>query len=70
LSAEKLDTFAERLPSFGDQVRDKLPCMRDHGPDFQIDANARGASAFGEPRGIIQQDFVRAHVNEERRQAG
>jgi hypothetical protein len=37
--------------------------MRHDGPDFQIDKNARGAGAFGETSGVIEQDFVGAYVN-------
>src|SRR6266700_2794833 len=61
--AEKRDAFPERLASFGNQVRSKLP-------DFQCDENTRSAGAFGEPRGIVAQDFVRAYVNEKWREAG
>src|SRR6266704_962096 len=68
--AEKRDAFPERLASFGNQVRSKRPGMRDNRPDFQFDENTRSAGAFGEPRGIVAQDFVRAYVNEKRRKSG
>ena len=51
-------------------MRSKLPGMRDDRPDFQFDENTRSAGAFGEPRGIVAQDFVRAYVNEKWREAG
>src|SRR5260370_23979388 len=70
MSAEERGAFSQRLASFGNPVRGELPGMRDNRPDFQLDGNASGASTFGEARGVIAQDFVRAHVNEKRRKAG
>src|SRR5712692_3318747 len=67
--AKKRSAFAERLASFGNQVREKLPGMGNDGPDFQFDRNAGGTSSFGEARGVIAQHFIRAHVDEKRREA-
>src|SRR5438132_9960075 len=66
LSAEKGGAFAERLSSFGNQMKGKLPGMGNDGPNFQFDGNASGAGAFGEARGIIEQDFVCADVDQKR----
>jgi len=55
------------LPSFGNQVGDKLPGMGNDGPNFQFDCDACGSGALGEARGVIPQHFVCTHVNEKRR---
>src|SRR6266478_29337 len=69
LSAEKRSAFAKRLASFRNQVGDKLPCMGNDGPNFQVDEDAGGTGAFGEARGVIAQHLVRANVDEKRWQA-
>jgi hypothetical protein len=58
------------LTSFGNAVRGELPGMGNNRPDLQIDGNAGGAGAFGEASRIIEKHFVRAHVDEQGREAG
>src|SRR6266849_9336258 len=67
MSAKKLSGFPQRRAALWNQVRRELPSMRNHLPDFQFNGHSRGASAFGETRRIIPQDFVLAHMNEQRR---
>jgi len=43
--------------------------MRNNRPDSQLDGDARGAGAFGEARGVIEEDFICAYVNQKRRKA-
>src|ERR1700722_2877602 len=63
--AQERCTFTQRLPGFWNTVRRKLPGVWDDWPNFKLDANTRGSSAFGETRGIVPQNFIRANVNEE-----
>ncbi len=66
----KLGALAERLARFGNLVGRELPRVRNDGPDFQFNADACGAGAFGEARGIIPQNLVGADVDEKRWKAG
>ena len=70
MSAEKCGTFLKRLPGFGDQMRDELPGVRNDGPNLQVYTNTGRPGAFGEPSGIIEQNFISAYVNEKRGQTG
>jgi hypothetical protein len=69
VSAKEFGSFPQRLPAFRNLVRRELPGVGNHRPDFQLDGDARSASAFGETRRIIPKKFVLAHVNEKRRKA-
>lgn len=44
--------------------------MRDLGPDLQLDAHVACGGAGGEPGGVVEQDLVRADLDERGRQAG
>src|SRR5437868_6817525 len=61
--------FGERLASFGNPTMKQLPDVRHRWPDFQLDADAGALRAFSQPARIVEQRFVLADMNEQRRQA-
>src|SRR5712692_373770 len=67
---EKRGAFAKRLARLGNLVRRQLPGVRNDGPNLQLDADARGPGALGQPRGVIPENFVVADMDEQRRKAG
>lgn len=57
---------ANGIASFAEHEAEQVPDVRHVGPDFEPHRNVGGAGASGEARGVIEQDFSRTHVNEQR----
>ena len=56
-----------RLTRLRDE-RHQLPAMRRFGPEFDLRVDARRAGAFDKTRRVVAQGFIRAGVNQHRRQ--
>ena len=50
-------------------TRKQMPDMRHAGPDFELDGTTGGAQPLGHPRGIVEQNFVAADLDQAGRQS-
>src|SRR5450432_4493046 len=69
LTLQKVRCPVERRSGFIEEPRKTLEHMRDAGGDLEGDCDVRQACSCGKPERVAEEDLVRPHLDEQRRQS-